>query len=297
MIQKKAYAGDRGYLPDYHPNAKGRSVLAIVLSVLDDYRDHWPLTIRQVFYRSVAAHGYPKTQRKYLDLCRYISTFRRAGLVPWSAIRNDSGTAETPNHYRDADEFLALVRRAADAYTKDRLALQQVSIEVWCEAAGMVPQLVRVAAPYSIPVYSSGGFDTLTAKYDLVRRAENALPKRTVVLHFGDHDPSGEALFNVLAEDVNAFLSPHGADFRRVALTRDQVEEYDLPTDLAKKLDTRTASWMGHTCQLEALPPDMIASLLQQAILDILDSALLAKAARAEKRERATLRRLLNGTA
>ena len=68
----------------------------------------------------------------------------------------------------------------------------------------MVPQLGRVVGEYGVTVYSSGGFDSLTVKYDAASRiAAREVP--TVVLHVGDHDPSGLALFYAVAEDVAAF--------------------------------------------------------------------------------------------
>jgi len=39
----------------------------------------------------------------------------------------------------------------------------------WCEASGMVPQLQRIADPFGIGVYSSGGFDSVTAKHQIAR--------------------------------------------------------------------------------------------------------------------------------
>lgn len=40
-----------------------------------------------------------------------------------------------------------------------------------------------------MPVLSSGGFDSLTAKHDLAQ--ELGLAECAEVLHIGDHDPSG----------------------------------------------------------------------------------------------------------
>src|SRR5690606_19661203 len=59
--------------------------------------------------------------------------------------------------------------------------------------------------------------------------------------------------------------------FVRVALTAQQVKEHNLPTAPAKATDTRSTTWAGGTCQLEALPPNEIADILLDAILDHLD--------------------------
>ena len=39
--------------------------------------------------------------------------------------------------------------------------------------------------------------------------------------------------------------------FRRVALTKEQVDGYELPTAPPKKSDSRSKKWKGETCQLQ----------------------------------------------
>src|SRR4051812_35009559 len=82
---------------------------------------------------------------------------------------------------------------------------QPVYIELWCEAAGMVPQMERVANRYSIPVYSTGGFSSVTVTSEIADRAL-ARDKPTVFLHVGDFDPSGESIFDAMTRDARAFL-------------------------------------------------------------------------------------------
>jgi hypothetical protein len=140
----------------------------------------------------------------------------------------------------------------------------------------MLPQLYDVAEPFSIPVYSSGGFDSLTAKKRLSDRICN-IGKPAVVLHLGDFDPSGQSIFDAVAADVAAFVAADRpwatvtVDFHRVALTAGQVHRYDLPTAAAKATDSRTKTWEGGTCQLEALPPNVIADILLEAIVEHVD--------------------------
>ncbi len=170
-----------------------------------------------------------------------------------------------------------------DSYPLQRLlhkvANQDVDIRVYCEAAGMMPQLHNVCAPFSVPVYSCSGFDSLTAKYELAQNIRETYAyqgRKTVVLHLGDYGPSGESVFSQgLVEDIYAFLEediPHHdpdevAIFERVAMLEDHADEYGLETAPPKESDSRTAGWKGsETCQLEALPPDLLEALLVEAI-------------------------------
>jgi hypothetical protein len=131
--------------------------------VLGEYRDHLPLTLRQIFYRFVGAHGYEKTERAYERLGEHLVRARRARLIPMEAIRDDGGTVITPTMWADAEEFLDTVRDQAGRLWLDRTAGQKTRLAVICEAAGMAPQLDHVTRPYGIKVMSSSGFDSLTA--------------------------------------------------------------------------------------------------------------------------------------
>jgi hypothetical protein len=162
----------------------------------------------------------------------------------------------------------------------------------------MLPQLANVAEQYSIKAYSSSGFDSLTAKKMLADRI-CMIGKRTIILHLGDYDPSGESIFTSVAEDVAAFVEADrpwatiDVKFRRIALTADQVEQFDLPTAPAKESDSRSTTWDGETCQLEAMPPDQISELLEEAITDFLDEDVLARDEQTEERERQSIARAL----
>lgn len=288
----------RGYMPDYRPQERTKLLLCDVLAVLDEYEEHLPLTSRQIFYRLIGAYGYEKTEAFYGKLCHHIAMARRGRMIPFKSIRDDGVTTFNMEHFDDADDFRAHLRLKAKNYQRNLLASQAVHVEVWCEAAGMLPQLYRVASKCSVQVYSSSGFDSLSAKKMIAERVCEQ-EKRAVILHLGDYDPSGVAMFNAAAEDVTAFVMadrPHGlvnVEFRRVCLTADQVKQFKLPTAPAKTTDSRTKSWSGETCQLEALAPDQIASLLQTAIEEVLNLDLIDADLAIEAVERIELIKLL----
>ncbi|MER9580483.1 hypothetical protein [Mesorhizobium sp. M0276] len=270
--RKNGAGRHRGYIFDYRPRAKTLALLDDVRAVMNEYRGYWPLTCRQVFYRLVSTTAlYPKTELFYGKLCHHLANARRGRAIQFGAIRDDGLTTCSLDHFDNHEHFLRHVRELGKNYTRNKLARQEVHIEVWCEAAGMLPQLHAVAEPYSIPVYSSGGFDSLTAKKRLADRICK-LGKPAIILHLGDFDPSGVSIFDSVAEDVAAFVEADrpwatvSVAFERVALTAEQVRQYDLPTAPPKASDTRSKSWQGGTCQLEALPPDVIADILRATI-------------------------------
>jgi hypothetical protein len=283
----------RGLAP-WRPHAETRTLLEQVEVVLSDHAEHLLLTLRQVFYRLVARFDFPKTENGYERLCNALNRARRAGVVAFDAIRDDGLTVAQPIGYDDLAQFWRLVRQDAEDYRRDRLGGQPVVPEVWVEAAGMVPQVTRVVQDFGVAVYSSSGFDSLTAKYQAARRVmDRSVP--TLVLHVGDHDPSGLSVFDSAAEDVVAMVcdllacrDTDAVEFRRVAVTPEQIATYDLSTAPPKATDRR-GDWTGDTVQAEALDPATLADIVRQAVESALDSDVLAGTLETEEHERDAL--------
>jgi hypothetical protein len=264
-------------------------VLDQVNAVLAEYREHLPLTIRQIFYRLVGKYGYGKTELAYNRLAEHLNRARRAELVDFGHIRDDGVTCDAPGGFGSVKNFWWNVECWAEDFQLHRLAGQDLQVEVWVEAAGMVPQIARVAHPYGIPVYSSGGFNSTTAKYEAAKRLED---EDAVVLHVGDLDPSGVAMFDSLEDDIQAFLRDLSSGgcvrFERVVLTPEQMERYALPTAPPKKTDPRS-NYQGETAQAEALPPDILAEEVRAAILEHIDEDVWRETVEREEQERAAL--------
>lgn len=291
MLATAIHGRPRGFI-EWRPQPKTMALIMQVRAVLDEYQDHLPMTLRQVFYRLVGAHGYAKTERDYDRLLEAMNRARRAGLIKFSAIRDDGFHSNQWLGWKSIEAAKHSIIRDAKEYRIDRQRGQPVKLAACCEAAGMAPQLERVCAPYSIPVYSSGGFDSLTVKHDMAQSFSEISPVR--ILHIGDHDPSGVHIFGSLDEDVRAFTAEFGGEveFIRLAVTPDHIARYDLPTAPPKETDRR--NFAGETVQAEALPPDVLASILRDAIDTHLDMDVYRQAVETESTEREVLVAWLN---
>ena len=151
-----------GYAP-WRPQAEARRVLDAVHGVLEDYAEQLPLTVRQMFYALVARGVIPKDERAYERLGYVLGRARRARMLPFHTLRDDGEVTVPDATFDSVAGFWDDAVQRADDYRRDRQAGQHFRLELWCEAAGMVPQLHRVAREYSVPVYSSGGFLSLTS--------------------------------------------------------------------------------------------------------------------------------------
>ena len=283
-------ANARARLRSVAPRGTTLELLEQVRGVLDEYEDYLPLTIRQIFYRLVGAHNYEKTERAYARLCEHLNRARRARIIPMASIRDDGGVSSSPVSWDSAEQFMRTIREMAADFTLDHSAGQKTRLVVDCEATGMVPQLERVAHPFGVTVISSGGFDSTTERHRFAAGlADHDRP--TEVLDIGDHDPSGAHKFLAMMEDIQAFTRELGGEvtFTRLAVTPAQITQFGLETAPPKATDKR--AFRGRTCQAEALAPDVLASILRDAIEARIDGRAYA---RVLARERSVRRDLLN---
>ena len=205
----------RGPILDYNPSASTRQLLGHIAEILEENRDYWPLTVRAVYYRLLGRGDYPKSKGLASRVSEHVSNARRAGLIEWRAISDQNETRRGPVPWEgDADEYADLLRRSAANVEIDQQEGQPVRILVWTEAAGMVPMLANaVGDRYGVDVISTSGYDSTTVRHNIgVEIARDSVP--WVILHIGDHDPDGRAIFRAMAEDVEAWADAGGGRSR-----------------------------------------------------------------------------------
>ena len=214
-------------------------------------------------------------------------------MVDFSAIRDDGITKREPHCWTGAAELVETFIAEAERFRLDRQQGQPSKLLFLVEAAGMVPLVENIAAPYGITVISSGGFDSTTAKHDLAQTLAE-LPAAEI-LHIGDHDPSGVHVFSSIAEDVDAFYlaisDGQRPKFTRLAVTPEQTVELALPTAPPKETDRR--SFEGETTQVESIPPDVLVEIITKAITERLDRAAYDAVLALEEHTKAQFRRVL----
>jgi hypothetical protein len=97
--------------------------------------------------------------------------------------------------------------------------------------------------------------------------------QKVVVIHLGDHDPSGIDMTRDITERLELF----GAStlVRRIALNMPQVEQYDPPPNPAKLTDSRAEGYIARhgesSWELDALDPTVLDALIRDAVDDYRD--------------------------
>jgi hypothetical protein len=139
-------------MASWTPQPATLAVIALVKAILTEYANYLPLTIRQIFYRLVGIHNYDKTEKAYKRLGEYLNRGRRSGMIPFDAIRDDGITMVEPRFWDDPAELVRAFIREAEQFHLDRQIGQPRRLLFAIEAAGMVPQVQRIADPFGITV-------------------------------------------------------------------------------------------------------------------------------------------------
>ena len=112
----------------------------------------------------------------------------------------------------------------------------------------------------------------------------------SVLLHVGDYDPMGLVGYHQLALDVPAMIqdlcrqggiSAPSYDCKRVTILEQHVSQHGLLTGKVKDGDKAKLWYPGIngdrtlTCEVEALPPDLLARMVRAAVEAEIDIAAL----------------------
>jgi hypothetical protein len=288
---------------EYVPHKFSQAALAVIAranGIVDEYSQAgYSLTLRQLYYQFVARGWLPNRQTEYDRLGGIINDARLAGMLDWHAIEDrtrwlrvldsDSGTLQ---------EHLAA---SAGAYAKTRWRDQPYAPEVWIEKDALVGIAESACTPLYVPYFACRGYASQSEVWAAGQRmiGYRRQGRTPVVFHLGDHDPSGIDMTRDLQDRLQLFCSHHGyqaPDVVRLALNMEQVEEHEPPPNPAKLSDSRAQGYIAtygeESWELDALPPDVLAQLITDAIEPLVDQALWRGAEEAEAEAQAQLRQV-----
>src|SRR5262249_17221194 len=138
------------------------------------------------------------------------------------------------------DSITDALEHTAKFYRRSALAQSPDYVEIWCEKDALAGVLWDVTSDYDVPLMVSRGMPSLTflhgSAQEIYRAAEQG--KQSYIYQFGDHDPSGVLIPQTIERRLNEMcerLDCPAPIVERVALTEDQIEEFDLPTRPTKR--------------------------------------------------------------
>ena len=260
--------------------------------ILDVLRDDHPMTVRQVFYQLVTRNAVEKSEKEYQQtVVRLLTQMRLSGEVPFSWIVDYSRRRQITTTY---DSLAEAVEDTATFYRKSALKEAPVYIEVWVEKDALSGVLWDVTSDYDVPLLASKGMPSLTFLHSTAEhiRAEWKFRRRaSVIYQLGDHDPTGALIPRTIEARLREFCPNIGFAVERIALTEAQIIEYSLPTRPTKREGNNHArGFEGESVELDALPPRVLKSMVQEAIERHIPATSLTALRVAEESERDILR-------
>ena len=272
--------------------------MTIIRQANDIITEYWnmgmTLTLRQLYYQFVSRDMIANKQSEYKRLGSIIRDGRMAGLIDWTAIEDRTRKPVVWAHTETAE---IAVKGLANAVDKSRWKNQDVAVEVWIEKDALTGVIQRPCSKWDVPYFACKGYNSSSAAWLAGQRINNR-NKPTVILHLGDHDPSGIDMTNDTIKRFDTFTGGK-ASVDRIALNMSQVKQFNppLPPNPTKLTDSRAQGYIqqfGHKCwELDAInPPDMQA-LITDKIKSYIDFNKWDATAEAEKEENRVLDELI----
>ncbi len=292
---------------EFSPAVQG--VIRQANRIIADYAAQgYRLTLRQLYYRFVSLGLLPNTVQSYKRLGKIVNDARMAGRISWDAIEDRTRWLRSMSHWTDP---VGVITSAANSYRQDLWDDQPYRVEVWIEKDALVGVCEPVCQELDIPLFSCRGYASASEVWGASQRLEGYMKaeQRVVILHFGDHDPSGIDMTRDIEDRLRLFLfkdwvrheaerldyvpndelvarlqmerDQSGAgwdqwlEIRRMALNFDQVEEHQPPPNPAKETDSRFAGYQAEhgdeSWELDALEPAVLDDLVRRGVNDVID--------------------------
>jgi hypothetical protein len=268
-------------------HAKTQQLIEAACAVLLEYH---PMTLRQVFYQLVSRQVIENTRPRYQALSNALVAARQEGVIPWDWIEDRLRRPRFVSMWADLPDF---ADAAVNSYRRDVWATQPGYFETWLEKDALSGVFADVLEPYGVTLNVGRGYDGWSSIHEAARRFDDG--EGAAILYFGDFDPSGEDMVRSLRERLAFFgCQP---EVIKCALTADDVQCYSLPPDCTKTTDTRRAGFIAKygdaAVELDALPPDVLRSRLENEVKARLDLDALREVQELERQECERLRQAL----
>lgn len=266
-----------------------------VLKVTHELEPYWPLTLRQIYYRLVAAGHIENSRSQYNMLSKLVKWMRIDERLPWDVLEDRSRRVSEKRGYESIQEYITEETKLAFRnYTRCLVQGQEKYVEVWVEKDALMGIFEETVWPYCIRAVVCRGYQSVTFIADFYKRAAQVIMKGQypVVLYFGDLDPSGVQMFEATQETLEKEMDLYGVEFKRIALKPEHIDQYQLPKDptAAKKSDPRyrrySEKYGDIAVELDALHPSQLIDMIRQAITQEVDMSSFEHQKRQEYQDR-----------
>ncbi len=251
------------------------------------------LTIRGLHYQLVS-RGMTNDIQHYKRVVAATGQARWDGIISFDAFSDRERAmacftrGDETIYENKVEEAKTQIKLWASNYTLNRWENQPYYPEVLIEKKALEGVFHKTCLRNGVALGACKGYPSLTFLHDISLRIKDAEynGKRPIILYFGDYDPSGEDIPRALRDNLIALGCDEGLVVRRICLNEKQVIEWGLPPAPTKDTDSRSVHWTGlGQVELDAVKPEKLMTLLQNAIDDIFDYDLHDELIAREERE------------
>lgn len=286
----------------WKPSSATKPLLNVALTILHDYHDRgYNLTVRQLYYQIVARDLIPNNKGSYNKLVNLVQNARDAGIIDWDFITDRTRSLEQFPKWEDASHFM---RSVAPQFHEDWWGGQPQRCQVWVEKEALSEVVATAADRWDVPYLSCKGYSSASAVWEAAQFMRRSECDDWIILHLGDHDPSGIDMTRDIQERLELYCTPTQSDDRtayvkvkRIALNMEQIQEYNPPPNFAKTVDPRFKEYErlfgDESWELDAIDPDDLVTLIEREIEDcLLDIDSMEEIKSREKRTISKLKKL-----
>ncbi len=269
------------------------ALITLANTIVEEYAAQgFDLTLRQLYYQLVARGKIPNKVQEYNRLGQIIGDARLAGLTRWDRIVDRTRNVRSVSHWDDPS---SVISSAAWSFRIDKWEGQAYRPQVWIEKDALVGVIEGVCNRNDVPFFACRGYVSLSEMWGSAQKFRQSIKagQVPVIIHLGDHDPSGIDMSRDL-EDRMLLLGAGKCEVYRIALNMAQVEELNPPPNPAKSTDSRFTGYLDkygdESWELDALSPAYIAGIIQDQIDDLRDPDKWAAKVEEEREGRRFLR-------
>jgi hypothetical protein len=274
---------------------ESRLIISKALEIIGEYEsDGYDLTLRQLYYQFVARGLLANKDTEYNKLGRIVSDARLAGLIDWNSITDRTRYLRKNSHWLSPAD---VIESAAYGYAIDKWKTQPNRVEVWIEKDALIGVVEQVCEPLDIPHFSCRGYTSASEMWVASQRLLGYIKagQEPIILHLGDHDPSGMDMSRDIKSRLDLFTSKD-VTVKRIALNMEQVSRYNPPPNPAKITDSRSlgyrAEFGDESWELDALDPSVLTNLIEKEVLQYRSVVEWNKAVKQEDQERSELEKV-----
>lgn len=258
------------YIPkDFRPGSM--DIISTANEIISEYQaDGLDLTLRQLYYQFVARGYLANKQKEYKRLGAIISDARLAGLIDWQAIEDRTRNLKRNSSWNNPGE---IIEACLYSYKLDHWRGQEHHVEVWIEKEALVGVISSICSELDVAYYACKGYVSQSEQWRAGRRFYRLIKegRRPVVIHLGDHDPSGIDMTRDNQDRLSMFSTYEGlVKVNRIALNSDQVEQYNPPPNPVKLTDSRAGGYSDlygdSSWELDALEPRVLRGLIEETV-------------------------------